>query len=367
MSVALRIVAICAALCAGVLLALMVAFGGPNYYGLRPHAVKVDMETHDLSHLVSLAEYGKVSSILSYDAWYKGRDGKTGWFLLPVDQTEGIKFNVNGQLNPTYATVFGASPRRCNGTSQPEKMVRGIEPERTQLGFLGCSTCRRSKMEIREVIAASAPAIRHSEKMTFEELIQFDAIGDPLVQRDNVTVWPTPYAYHRTLSLPVVWQSLDARPDFTISDFRSIASDLADTFTREGVIGVRLQKQEWYPRHVTEALPNHLPFRTQNKTVMLDGIKFVRFDFVVLCAPSALTDCDAVDVSVLIDDVQKLRDRSVLNAALDRQTPLPEGNMVLRDVLSENAIQRDGLIAPTSKERRFPITWYDARPTSASK
>ena len=367
MSVVLRIVAICAALCAGVFLSLLVAFGGPNYYGLRPHAVKAELESHDLSQLVSLAQYGRVSGVLSYDEWYNGRDGRTGWFLLPVDRTGGIKFQVNGQLDPTFATVFGAPPRRCNGTSRPEKMVRGIEPERTQSGFLGRSTCRRSNTDISEVIAASAPAVRHKERMTFEDLTLFDAIGNPLVQRDNVAVWPTPYAYHRTLSLPVVWQSLDARPDFTISDFRSIASDLADTLSREGVIGVKLQKQEWYPRYISETLPNHLPYKKEDKTVILAGLKFVRFDFIVLCAPSAIAECDAVNVSVLLEDLQKLRDSTVLNAALDLQTPLPEGNMVSRDVLSENATQRESLLAPRPKERRFSVTWYDAQPIPASK
>ena len=196
--------ALCATVLAGLLLAGLVMFGGPNYYGLRPHAVDDNLATHELRDLTALAQHGPVTGILTYDAWYKGRDGATGWFVLQRGAFEGVSFKVNGDLDPALAKPFGASPRRCNKTPHPEKMIRAIEPERARSGFLGRSTCRRAKLDMAEVIAASTPALRHKDRMTHAELTRFDAQNDPLVLRDHVNVWPTPYAYYRTLSLPIV-------------------------------------------------------------------------------------------------------------------------------------------------------------------
>ena len=364
MKTALRIAALCLALCAGLLLAAMLVFGGPNYFGLRPHAVKPGLESHHVSDLTSLASNGPVNGILTYDAWYKGRKGKTGWFVLPAAQISTIGFSVNGALDPQMAKVFGAGPRRCNGTSLPEKMIRAVEPERIKSGFLGRSTCKRSKMDIQDVIAASSPAARHNAQMTHQELTEFDAQENPMILRDNVPAWPTPYAYHMIISLPVIWQDMNIRPEFSINDFRNIASDLADALNREGFVGVRLQLQEWYPRHFTEARSNHLPFEYQDETIMLSGIRFSRFDFVVLCALEARKDCDGIDVSALLVDVKKLHDRDVLNAALAKKLSLPDESIGLRDVLTEIALERDRLTSPTSKERRFSVTWYDGRAPS---
>lgn len=297
----------------------------------------------------------------------KDRNGNTGWFLLPIKDAQRIEFNINGALDPSLAAAFGSSPRRCNGTVRPEKMIRAVEPAREKSGFLGRSTCTRSKMDIGNVIAASRPAIRIEEKMTYEQLMKFDALRDPLVQRDNVRVWPTPYAYHRTLSLPLVWQSLNIRPDFLFSDLRRLASDLADTLNTEDGVGVRLQTQEWYPRHVTDTLSQHLSILRGDETIMLSGIRFMRFDFVILCAPDAHAACDAVDVSALLAHAERLRDADVLNAALEAQYPLSDNNIALHDALSETDLLRDSLIAPTSKERQFPVTWYDARASTQSK
>lgn len=71
MKAALRIFALCLALCAGVLLAVLVALGGPNYYGLRPHAVTSGLDERDVTVLTALAAHGPVTGLLAYDAWYK--------------------------------------------------------------------------------------------------------------------------------------------------------------------------------------------------------------------------------------------------------------------------------------------------------
>ncbi|WP_298863552.1 hypothetical protein [uncultured Sulfitobacter sp.] len=367
MKTALRIFAIVIALGAGLLLSVMLAFGGPNYYGLRPHAVKAGLDSHDLSDLTALAQYGPVSGIISYDAWYEGRNGLTGWFLLPIDQAEDLEFNVNGQLDPTLAAYFGAPPRRCKGTGLPEKMIRAVEPERNQSGFLGRSTCTRSKMDIRDIIAASSPAQRHETAMTHAELLAFDDRANPLMIRDNVRLWPTPYAYYRTITLPIIWQSQDRRPHFGISDLRQKATELAEHLNREGHVGVRMQMQEWYPRYFSDAEPHLLPLVRENKTVLITGIRFARLSFVVLCASNARADCDAVEVSQLRTDIDAVRDQRILQDALAGEQPLPDTNMVLRHVLHESDLEGSTILAPTSEERRFSVTWYDARATAPLK
>ncbi len=367
MSTALRIAAVFAALCAGVFLAALLVFGGPNYYGLRPHAVDSDLETHDVRDLTALAQYGRVTGVLTYDAWYKGRDGATGWFLLRPEQTEGVGFKVNGALDPTIARVFGAAPRRCKNTPHPEKMIRAIEPARAQSGFLGRSTCRRSKMDIAEVIAASTPALRHNDFMTHAELARFDAQNDPLVLREHVNLWPTPYAYHRTISLPIVWEALNDSYGGPFETLKDSASSLADALHRDGFVGVRLMAQDWRPRHISDALPDHLPFVRDSGTVMLSGIRFTRFYFTMLCAPEAREACDAVDVSELLPEVMAARNPDTLATVLSSQTTYDDSHAVQRDILREASVTREGILSPTSAERRFDVVWYDAREVLASE
>lgn len=340
----------------------MLVFGGPNYYGLRPHAVKAGLEKHDLRDLTSLGAYGRITGILTYDAWYKDREGQTGWFLLPAAKARNIAFKVDGPLDPQLAEVFGAPPRRCSNTSLPEKMIRAVEPDRTQSGFLGRSTCTRSKMDISEVIAASDSARHQTALMSHADLLAFDARADPLLVRDNVRVWPTPYAYRRTITLPVVWQSQGERPLFSISDLRQNAVGLAEQLNRENHVGFRVQIQEWYPRYFSETLSHLLPLVRENETVLISDIRFARLSFVVLCAKDARADCDAVEVSQLRGDIDAVRDPQVLKSALAGQRPLPDANMVLRDVLRESYLKGSTILAPTSEERRFSVTWYDARP-----
>jgi hypothetical protein len=157
---------------------------------------------------------------------------------------DGVGFKVNGVLGPALAKLFSAAPRRCNKTSHPEKMIRAIEPARNKSGFLGRSTCKRSKMDISEGITASAPALRYEDRMTHAELTRFDAQDDPLVLRDNVRVWPMPYAYYRTISLPIIWAEPDAVADDLLEALKDRASNLAGALHRDGFVGVRLSARE---------------------------------------------------------------------------------------------------------------------------
>lgn len=365
MTTALRILALCAALFAGLVLAALLVFGGPNYYGLRPHAVRSDLTRHDLDALTGLAQYGPVTGILSFDAWYEGRDGNTGWFLLPAAQAQGVGFNVNGALDPQLARTFGVAPRRCGDTSLPEKMLRAIEPERANAGFLGRSTCARSKMDISDVVAASSPAIRHSDDLNHKALLEFDAVKDPLVLRDYVALWPTPYAYERSVSLPLVWEREGALPPHTINTLRNKASAQAKMLSRTEGISARLEMQDWSAQYLGDDTARLLPFRMQDEIVVLTDIRFVRFDFIILCAPEDRAACDAIDVSALLPDVAVLRDAKILESAIAARKPLPDANMILRDVLHERALRGETVRAPASEERRFSITWYDARAQSA--
>jgi hypothetical protein len=69
LSTALRIISVSAAILAGLVLAAMVLFGGPNYYGLRPHAVDKNLERYDVRDLAALAQNGSTTGISTYDAW----------------------------------------------------------------------------------------------------------------------------------------------------------------------------------------------------------------------------------------------------------------------------------------------------------
>ncbi|MDG1354126.1 MAG: hypothetical protein P8P70_13375 [Sulfitobacter sp.] len=99
----------------GVFLATMVLFSEPNFFGLRPHAVKRGLDIHSAGDFLALAEHGSVTGILTYDTWYKDRDGQTGWFFLPSITTKSLPFAVNGLLDPGLSKLFGTAPRRCVG------------------------------------------------------------------------------------------------------------------------------------------------------------------------------------------------------------------------------------------------------------
>jgi len=148
---------------------------------------------------------------------------------------------------------------------------------------------------------------------------------------------------------------------------RKRAADPAEALHREVVVAVRLMTQDWRPRFISDALPDHIPFSRESVTVMLSGIKFSRFDFTVLCAPDDREACDAVDVSDLMPEVIASRDPNTLATALSHQTRDEDGNAVLRDVLSEASLAREAILSRSSAERRFHIVWYDGRDVLVSK
>lgn len=352
----LRVVTIVVALFVGIVLAGIVYFAPPTLYGLRPHAVKPDLDAHDVGELLSLAENGRTTGVLVYDAWYAGRNGQSGWFAMPLEGARKIQFGVNGALDPEISKVFGAAPRRCNGTGLPEKMIRVIEPDRTATGFLGRSTCRRAAMDLSAIIAASTPVMRTTAQMTHAELAAFDA--DPANIRDNVDEWPTPFAYYRTLTLPLIWYDSGISGSDPFFSLRRRAEELVKAATIETKIDVQLRIKDWYPRQFEGITTNQLPLQTQTETVFISGIKVRRMDLAVLCAADTVEACDQIDATALLPDVAALRDPHVLSRARATAQPLPDGITAIRDVLRESTLTRDTLVAPTAQKRRFSVTWY---------
>lgn len=335
-------------------------FADETFYGLRPHAVNPDLEQRQIGELLALAENGAVPAIVTYDAWYRGRSGQTGWFVLPIAQADDVVFGVNGALDPAFSKLFGADPRRCGGSGMPEKMIRAVEPARTASGFLGRSTCKRAKMDLGNVIALSKPARRHNATMDWATLTAFDAEATPLTPRDAVDVWPTPYAYYRTISLPLVWQpSKSALPDRVFA-LRQRAQALAEALNEEGHVGVRLTVEQWRPQQVQNSDIRGLPYAGTNGVVLLSDVNITQFGFTVLCALQALEACDAIDVSVLMDDIMALRDKGEWDDALRVAVPAPQEVAVWRDVLRPEHIIKEAILAPKTRAREFYVTWYDA-------
>lgn len=285
--------------------------------------------------------------------------------MLPTAQAHNIPFSVNGALDPALASLFGAAPRWCNETSLSRKMIRAVEPERTESGFLGRSTCTRADMDIRHLIAAGMPAVRHKSWMTHKELSALDALRSPWIQRDNVRLWPTPYAYQRTISLPVLLarppcpSSGNTKPRLTNSQLMILGSKLATMLSHDGRLAVQVLMQHWYPRSFPDIDQKLLPLVRAEGIVLIADTEFAPIDFAIFCA--ALFDCEMVDVSNLLHDTSALRDPDVLNTALARQRPLPAPDMILRDILRERTLKRAGIVAHPPSERRFKVTWYDAR------
>jgi len=60
----------------GVFLATMVLFSEPNFFGIRPHAVKRGLDIHSAGDFLALAEHGSVTGILTYDTWLRTVMGK---------------------------------------------------------------------------------------------------------------------------------------------------------------------------------------------------------------------------------------------------------------------------------------------------
>lgn len=341
-------------------LAGLVLFADETFYGLRPHAVKQDLKQREIGELLVLAENGPIPAIVTYDAWYEGRSGQTGWFILPTAQTNDIAFGVNGALDPALSKMFGADPRRCGGTGLPEKMIRAIEPDRTASGFLGRSTCKRAKMDLGNVIAQSKPAERHSALMDWETLTAFDAAATPFTPRDAVDAWPTPYAYYRTIALPLVWRASNASTPDRVFDLRQRAQTLAETLNVEGHVGVRLTVKQWGPQQIQNSDIRALPFAGAQGVVLLRDVEITQFGFTVLCALQARDACNAGDVSELMDDVLALRDINVWDRAVHAAVPAPNEVAVWRDVLRPEQILQEALHAPKAQSRQFSVTWYDA-------
>jgi hypothetical protein len=361
LKIVLRIALIVLALIVGLILALMVFFAGPTVYGLRPHAVQSDLDTHTVDELLTLAEHGPVTGIVTYDDWYDGHQGQTGWFLLPPEDAVEMGFAVNGALNPTLSKVLGSTPRHCNGKGLPEKMVRAIEPDRHASGFLGRSTCRRARMDLSELITASRPAIRHKEPMTHAELAAFDSLRGPWRQRDVVDLWPTPHAYHRSISLPLVWQESSATASDKIGQLTEQAKTLAGRWTNKGQIEVRLKIQDWQPRHFEGVTPDQIPLILRSETVLISGIQIRQIELNVLCATTALAACHAVDASSLSLAINAARDAEVWANALGAAQQLPPNISGLRGVLEATNTERATIANSAAQERLFWVTWYDAK------
>ena len=338
---------------------VLVVFGGPNYYGLRPHAVKAGLEPHDLRDLTSLGTSGPITSILTYDAWCKDRDGQTGWFLFPAAKAQGITLNVDGMLDPQIASFFGAPPRRCNETSLPEKMIRAIEPDRRQSGFLGRSTCARSKMDIGDIIAASRPAVQKKLHMTHAELTRFDATPMPYRQRDSVKNWPTPYAHYRRIILPTVWATTDPQAGQDVNGLLKKLKAITEQLTRENHILLRMEAQAWLPFPIDTVTPDHMHVNADGKIALIHGIEFRSIYVHVLCAPDARAACDAVDISDVIPAVHGLRDPQVLAQALATQRALPDTQMARRDVMRLQGLSNDSISALKAAKRTFLVTWCE--------
>lgn len=348
------------ALLLGLVLAGMVFFATPTLYGLRPHAVNDDLPDRSIPELLALAEHGPVTGILTYDAWYRGRDGQTGWFLLPMSDAAAGRFAVKGALEPTLSKAFGVSPRRCAGTGLPAKMVRAVEPDRKRAGFLGRSTCGRHRMDVSDLIARSLPAFRKDVTMTHAELRGFDAAPDPLLLRDAVDFWPTPYAYQRTLTLPVVWERVDAAHPKPLSQLTQLARNVAAAQGQEDAVEVQLRVTRFTPTTVEGLNGEYLPYQNANGLALLTGVTAMQIAFDVLCAPDQKAACDAVDVSGLMVDALALRDAALWARAVKTSVPPPQ-NAVWRDVLSASRQQRDTLSAPLAQPRVFDVSLYDAR------
>ncbi|WP_299417095.1 hypothetical protein [uncultured Sulfitobacter sp.] len=360
MRAAARILLLTIAACAGLALAAIVLFSGPTLYGLRPHAVRDGLDVYDTDALLALAENGPSTGVLTYDSWYEGRDGKTGWFLLARGAGLSPEFAVRGVLDPSIAKIFGSNPRRCAGTPFPIKMIRVIEPERDRSGFLGRSTCKRADMDLADVIAASRPALRQKETMTHAELLAFDTASDPLRLRDDVRYWPTPYAYHRTLALPLVWQTYPNDEADKLYALTQAAQEWARNLHSEGVVGIQVRSEEWRPRTLENFETDQMAIRMDQETLLISGIKVRRIAFVVLCAPLHREACDAIDPAPLLTDVAALRDPAVLARALATQQPMPNDLIWGRDILRHAAFARSTITAPTASERQFSVTWYTA-------
>ncbi|MEQ6203369.1 hypothetical protein ABMC88_09965 [Sulfitobacter sp. HNIBRBA2951] len=348
------------ALLLGLCLAGMVFFATPTLYGLRPHAVDDDLPRRSIAELLALAEHGPVTGILTYDAWYKGRDGRTGWFLLPVSDAAEGHFAVKGPLEPALSKAFGVGPRRCGGTGLPAKMVRAVEPDRQRAGFLGRSTCGRHRLDVSDLIARSVPARRTEMTMTHAALRGFDATPDPLLLRDAVDFWPTPYAYHRTLVLPVVWERVDEAHPTPLTLLIQRARDTAADLHQKGVVGVQMHVTRFTPTLVEGLNGEYMPYQSAEGLVLLTGVTAAQIAFEVQCAPDQRAACNAVDVSGLMAGVDPLRDAALWAGALQTAAAPPE-NTIWRDVLNAPRQQRDVLSAPLAKPRMFDVTLFDAR------
>ncbi|WP_184565522.1 hypothetical protein [Sulfitobacter undariae] len=347
------------ALFVGAILALLVLFSGPTLYGLRPHAVRSDLDRHTVGALVSLKRDGPVSAVITYDGWYRGRDGQSGWFVSTPEDIENIEFAVNGELDPLLARNFGSNPRRCSGKDKSRKVIRAIEPERRSGGFLGRSTCDRKDMDLSAVIAASAPATRTVGSMSYTELEAFDRQTTKPRWREYVQGWPTPYAYQRTISLPLIWQSPNAPWPAPFRKVTTAARELADGLQIEGKIEISIGGSTWLPQTYLDDPIERLPIRLGTKTTTVTGIEVKRIDIVILCAPDMRAACDAVDVEALSSLVAESRDDAHLAKAIANATPFEGETPALRDILNVEALTRTAPLTPVSKERQFSVTWFE--------
>lgn len=344
----------------GAVLALLIYFGAPNFYGLRPHAVNSDLDRHNVNELLSLAENGPTTGILIYDAWYKGRAGQTGWFLMPLRKTGDTTFFVNGALDPGLAKMFGAGPRKCNGTGLPEKMVRVIEPDRDRSGFLGRSLCKRARLDVSDLIKNSLPAVRKTTDMTYTELVTFDASNNPLRLRDNVLAWPTPYAYRRTISLPLIWQRTpQGNTGDAIYKYTNAARKWARNQQQPNQVAVQLQVKNLGANYNSETSEQELTLKRSMETILLQGVQVRAIEFIVLCSSTAWEICNQIDASLLLSGALELRDPHLLGSAIKTAQKVSDEAEGQNNVLDESLLTPDHFTAPKAQERSFPVTSYE--------
>lgn len=204
----------------------------PTLRGLRPHATFDNLKTYSARDLSNLTSDPGYEAILVRDVWHS-KGAASGWFALTGDDLneESLKFSIRGDLdyNPT---IFVSGPKRCGGTGQPAKAIIALEPNRTEGGFTGRSTCTRAKMNLAALIERATPLERHVwdqvPQSKYLELRARALSGD----ESGVLLGPINRAldaqpYQRRIYLPVFRESEDKKAYEIASDLRDFEKTLA--------------------------------------------------------------------------------------------------------------------------------------------
>lgn len=236
-------------------------------------------------------------------------------------------------------------------------MIRVVEPARLRHGFLGRSTCVRPDMDLGSVIARSHPVRHYDGYMTHTELSAFDAARAPLLLRDAVVRWPTPYVYERVISLPMIWQHTPHTAKDLLFEMNQRVHALAFSLQSDGEIQIRMRIDTFGTERVTGPVGHKVPFLKDGKLLILSGLQFRQIDFVIHCAGHVKARCDALDVDVLRTQIEALRDQTLLGQTIAQATP-PAEDDIQRNILRADALIRSTIVAPASVERRFQVEWY---------